>query len=177
MRTLCGLRTKRRGARSAVFARPQRARACAILLQYMDVTVWRDGKNTASILKRAKISGAFNGRNQKQAHARCSVGPTVLPISIFLRSIFWICSNGRLSSTPASPSVSETRGSGFETTDFLYENGIVDYAAELAGDDALTTVYIESELLKAATVRTNRNTRSSSPPAFAFQIGQSYRVS
>ncbi len=34
---------------------------------------------------------------------------------------------------------SET-GSGFETETFLYRNGIADYAAEIAGDDALTPV-------------------------------------
>lgn len=36
--------------------------------------------------------------------------------------------------------------SGFETTDFLYKNGIIDYVTELAGDDALTQpIFIESE--------------------------------
>lgn len=35
---------------------------------------------------------------------------------------------------------------GFETTEFLYPNGIVDYVTELAGNDALTQpVFIESE--------------------------------
>ena len=32
----------------------------------------------------------------------------------------------------------ETAPSKFETTDFQYENGIVDYVAELAGEGALT---------------------------------------
>jgi DNA gyrase subunit B len=37
-------------------------------------------------------------------------------------------------------------GSGFETTDFLYANGVVDYVGELAGGDALTQpVFIESD--------------------------------
>jgi DNA gyrase subunit B len=37
-------------------------------------------------------------------------------------------------------------GSSFETTDFLYKNGILDYVTELAGDDALTQpLYIEVE--------------------------------
>ena len=37
-------------------------------------------------------------------------------------------------------------GGKFETTDFLYENGIVDYVAELAGEDALTKpVFWEAE--------------------------------
>ncbi|SHI05752.1 DNA gyrase subunit B [Sporobacter termitidis DSM 10068] len=40
----------------------------------------------------------------------------------------------------------EQKGSGFETTDFLYQNGVADYVAELSGDDALTQpVFIESE--------------------------------
>ncbi len=38
------------------------------------------------------------------------------------------------------------RGSKFETTDFLYENGIIQYAAELVGENALTAPYfIETE--------------------------------
>jgi len=37
-------------------------------------------------------------------------------------------------------------GSRFETTDFCYENGIVDYAVEIAGENALTAPYfIETE--------------------------------
>lgn len=37
-------------------------------------------------------------------------------------------------------------GSKFETTEFRYENGISDYVAELAGDDALTApVFIQTE--------------------------------
>ena len=34
----------------------------------------------------------------------------------------------------------------FETQDFVYENGIIDYVAEIAGEDALTTpVFWETE--------------------------------
>ena len=37
-------------------------------------------------------------------------------------------------------------GGKFETTDFLYENGIIDYVAEIAGEDSLTQPYfIETE--------------------------------
>lgn len=34
----------------------------------------------------------------------------------------------------------ENEAGGFNETEFLYENGITDYAAEIAGDDALTSV-------------------------------------
>ena len=38
------------------------------------------------------------------------------------------------------------QGSSFEETVFRYENGIQDYVAELAGDNALTTpVYFQTE--------------------------------
>ena len=38
------------------------------------------------------------------------------------------------------------RGSKFETTDYCYENGIVDYVGEMAGDNALTApFFIETE--------------------------------
>lgn len=40
----------------------------------------------------------------------------------------------------------DQKGSAFETTDFLYPNGIVDYVTELAGNDPLTQpVFIETE--------------------------------
>ena len=54
----------------------------------------------------------------------------------------------------------DQRGNSFETTDYLYENGIRDYVAELAGEDTPDgSGVLWKRKSAAATARTNRNTR------------------
>ena len=52
----------------------------------------------------------------------------------------------------------ETAPNRFETTEYVYENGILDYVTELAGETALTLPTTAKPSVRAATGRTSRNT-------------------
>ncbi len=63
----------------------------------------------------------------------------------------------------------QVSGSKFDTTEFLYQNGIVDYVGELAGETPLTSVqFLEGDGGAAATGRTSRNTKVKLSCAFCF---------
>ena len=119
--------------------------------EYMDVTVWRDGKKYSLHFEKGENIGGLQWEESKSRRTGTlqrwrpdlEVFTDIdIPAEYFLD----LLKRQAVVNAGITFRFRNQRGSGFETTDFLYENGIVDYAAELAGDDALTQpVYIESE--------------------------------
>ena len=119
--------------------------------EYMDVTVWRDGKKYSLHFEKGENIGGLQWEESKSRRTGTlqrwrpdlEVFTDIdIPAEYFLD----LLKRQAVVNAGITFRFRNQRGSGFETTDFLYENGIVDYAAELAGDDALTQpVYIETE--------------------------------
>lgn len=119
--------------------------------EYMDVTVWRDGKKYSLRFEKGENIGGLQSEESKSRRTgtlqRWKPDLEVftdidIPTEYFLDML----KRQAVVNTGVTFRFRNQKGSGFETTDFLYENGISDYVAELAGDDALTQpVFIESE--------------------------------
>ncbi|NLT14046.1 MAG: DNA topoisomerase [Clostridiales bacterium] len=119
--------------------------------EYMDVTVWRDGKKYSLRFEKGENIGGLQSEESKSRRTgtlqRWKPDLEVftdidIPTEYFLDML----KRQAVVNTGVTFRFRNQKDSGFETTDFLYENGISDYVAELAGDDALTQpVFIESE--------------------------------
>ena len=87
--------------------------------RYMDVTVWRDGFEYTLHFQRGEIVGELGKTPLPKSQARKTDTPTRwLPDLDVFRN--------------------ETEPGRFEEAEFLYENGIMDYVTELAGEGSLT---------------------------------------
>ena len=83
--------------------------------EYMDVTIWRDGKKYTLHFRHGEVVGGLES------------APAVVNRGVTFR-------------------LRVQRGGAFETTDYCYADGILDYVKELAGEDALTVpTFIETE--------------------------------
>jgi DNA gyrase subunit B len=119
--------------------------------EYMDVTVWRDGKRYSLHFEKGENIGGLTWEEAKGKRTgtlqRWKPDLQVftdinIPTEYFLDML----KRQAVVNAGVTFRFRNQKGSGFETTDFLYQNGIIDYVAELSGDDALTQpVFIESE--------------------------------
>ena len=122
--------------------------------RYMDVTVWRDGKEYRLHFERGEIVGKLEVTPQTGSRKRTGTTIRWLPdLDVFTdiqipvdyyRDV--MKRQAVVNSGVTFRLKNEVSAGKLETEDFIYEHGIVDYVNELAGDDALTEpVFWEAE--------------------------------
>ncbi len=119
--------------------------------EYMDVTVWRDGNKYALHFEKGENVGGLTSEVYKSRRTGTVIRwrPDIdvftdidIPTDFFLDTL----KRQAVVNAGITFTFRTQNGSGFDTTEFLYPNGIADYVAELAGGDAITQpVFIESE--------------------------------
>jgi DNA gyrase subunit B len=119
--------------------------------EYMDVTVWRDGKKYSLHFEKGENIGGLTSEEAKGRRTG-TLQHWKPDLEVFtdiaIPKDYFIDMLKRQAVVNAGITFRfrDQKGSGFETTDFLYQNGIIDYVTELSGEDALTQpVFIESE--------------------------------
>ena len=118
--------------------------------EYMDVTVWRDGNRYDLHFKKGKVVGKKGQELQIAPADRKKTGTTIrwrpdrevftetdIPADYFRD----ILRKQAVVNAGVHFRLRLQKGKGFETEEFCYENGIVDYVSEIAGEGALTAPY------------------------------------
>ena len=122
--------------------------------RYMDVTVWRDGKEYRLHFERGEIVGKLEVSDQTGNKKRTGTTIRWLPdLDVFtdidIPADYYRDVMKRQAVVNAGVAFrlkNETAAGKFETEEFVYEHGIEDYIRELAGLDALTEpVFWEAE--------------------------------
>ena len=122
--------------------------------RYMDVTVWRDGKEYRLHFERGEIVGKLKVSDQTGNKKRTGTTIRWLPdLDVFtdidIPADYYRDVMKRQAVVNAGVTFrlkNETAAGKFETEEFVYEHGIEDYIRELAGLDALTEpVFWEAE--------------------------------
>ena len=122
--------------------------------RYMDVTVWRDGKEYRLHFERGEIAGKLEISEQTGNKKRTGTTIRWLPdldvftdIDIPVDYYRDVMRRQAVVNTGVTFRLkNETAAGKYETEEFVYEHGIEDYIRELAGLDALTEpVYWEAE--------------------------------
>ena len=122
--------------------------------RYMDVTVWRDGKEYRLHFERGEIVGKLEVSDQTGSKKRTGTTIRWLPdLDVFtdinIPADYYRDVMKRQAVVNAGVTFrlkNETAAGKFETEEFVYEHGIEDYIRELAGLDALTEpVFWEAE--------------------------------
>jgi DNA gyrase subunit B len=119
--------------------------------EYMDVTVWRDGKKYSLHFERGENIGGLSWIEEPKKRTG-SLHRWKPDLAVFtdinIPEEYFIDTLKKQAVVNAGVTFrfrSEKNGK-LETTEFLYENGIIDYVSELAGEDFLTQpTFIESE--------------------------------
>ena len=119
--------------------------------EFMDVTIYRDGKRYYLHFKRGEIFGELEQEDfpGKRTGTVIRWKPDLevftdvaIPASYFAD----IMKRQAVVNAGITFRFKNQVGSKFETTEYLYENGILDYIEELVGDDKLTQpVFFETE--------------------------------
>ena len=119
--------------------------------EYMDATIWRDGFEYNLHFKK----GAIKGKMSKEPTERKKTGTLIkwrpdievftdinIPAEYFTETL----RRQAVVNAGVTFRFMDQQGKSFQTTEFCYENGIVDYITELVADKGLTApYYIESE--------------------------------
>ena len=114
--------------------------------RYMDVTVWREGKEYSLHFEKGEIVGDLQSRPLPESQKR-KTGTRIhwLPdldvftdIHIPLSYYRDVMKRQAVVNAGVTFRLRSQNGSAFDSEDFLYENGIADYIRELAGQDAFT---------------------------------------
>ena len=122
--------------------------------RYMDVTVWREGKEYRLHFERGQIVGKLESTELTTNKKRTGTTIRWLPdlevftdIAVPLDYYQDVMKRQAVVNAGVTFRLrNETTPGKFDTQEFLYENGIADYIRELAGDDALTEpVFWEAE--------------------------------
>ena len=124
--------------------------------RYMDVTVWRDGYEYTLRFERGEVVGEKGKELQKTPLSKKRTGTRTrwLPdLDVFtdidIPAEYFTDVMKRQAVVNAGITFrfqNEVSRGKFETTEFLYENGIADYVKELAGEETLTSpVFWEAE--------------------------------
>ena len=119
--------------------------------EYMDVTVWRDGKKYSLHFEKGENVGGLQSEEftKKRTGSLIRWKPDLdvftdinIPVEYFQDVLK---KQAVVNSGVTFKLLVEEKG-GFQETEYLYANGIRDYVAELAGEDALTLPeYFEGE--------------------------------
>ena len=116
--------------------------------RFMDVTVWRDGHEYNLHFERGEIVGQLEktelSRNQKKKTGTRTRWLPDLDVftDIAIPTEYFTDVMKRQAVVNAGVTfkfLNETEPGQFETTEFVYENGIADYVTELAGEGSLTS--------------------------------------
>ena len=146
----------------------------------MDVTVWRDGFEYRLHFERGELVGELRTSplpkgQQKKTGTRTRWLPDLdVFTDIAIPAEYFTDVMKRQAVVNAGITFrfrNETAPGQFEETDFLYENGIMDYVAELAGEGPSPPPCSGRRRRRAGTGRTSRSTRSSSAWPCAFPTG------
>ena len=122
--------------------------------RYMDVTVYREGKEYRLHFERGKIVGQLESTELTTNKKRAGTTIRWLPdlevftdIAVPLEYYQDVMKRQAVVNAGVTFRLrNETAPGKFETQEFLYENGIADYIRELAGEDSLTEpVFWEAE--------------------------------
>ena len=123
--------------------------------EYMDVTVWRDGKKYQLHFKKGKVCGKKGEELIVGPSDRKKTGTLIkwrpdrevfTEIDIPVEYFEDVLHRQAVVNAGVTFRLRIQRGSRFETKDYRYENGIVDYVREIAGEGALTApVFISAE--------------------------------
>ena len=121
--------------------------------EYMDVTVRRDGKKYSLHFKKGKAVGKKGQELIIEPADRKQTGTTIrwkpdlevfTDIDIPDEYFDDVLHRQAVVNAGVTFRLRLERDKGFETKDYLYQNGIMDYVAELAGDKPLTAPYFIS---------------------------------
>ncbi len=119
--------------------------------EYMDVTIRRDGRKYALHFQRGEIVGDLTSEpaDRKKTGTTIRWRPDLdvfTDISVPVEYFQDVLHRQAVVNQGVTFRLRVERDGRFDTTEYRYENGIVDYVAELAGDDALTPPHnIETE--------------------------------
>ena len=120
---------------------------------YMDVTVWRDGNKYSLHFKKGKVQGKKGQELKIEPADRKKTGTTIrwLPdlevftdINIPEEYFDDVLHRQAVVNAGVTFRLRLQRGNKFETRDFCYPNGIMDYVTELAGEGPLTAPFFVS---------------------------------
>ncbi len=119
--------------------------------EYMDVTIWRDGKKYTLHFRHGEVVGGLESApaDRKKTGTTIRWRPDLevftdidVPESYFQD----VLHRQAVVNRGVTFRLRVQRGGAFETTDYCYADGILDYVKELAGEDALTVpMFIETE--------------------------------
>ena len=121
--------------------------------EYMDVTVWRDEKKYSLHFKKGKPCGKKGQELIAEPADRKKTGTTIRwrpDIEVFtdidIPADYFedVLHRQAVVNAGVTFRLRLQRGRSFETRDYCYENGIMDYVTELAGEGALTAPYFVS---------------------------------
>ncbi len=119
--------------------------------EYMDVTVWRDGNRYDLRFEQGEIVGKLktSPADRKKTGTTHRWKPDLAVFTDIDIPEEWFRDTLRRQAVVNAGVTFRLRiqhGAKFETTDYLYENGILDYVSETVGENALTApVFIEAE--------------------------------
>ena len=123
--------------------------------EYMDVTVWSDGKKYQLHFKKGKVCGKKGEELIIEPADRKKTGTLIkwrpdrevfTEIDIPVEYFEDVLHRQAVVNAGVTFRLRIQRGNKFETKDYRYENGIVDYVKEIAGEGALTApVFISTE--------------------------------
>ena len=123
--------------------------------EYMDVTVWRDGNKYSLHFKKGKAVGKKGQELRIEPADRKKTGTTIrwkpdlevfTDIDIPDEYFDDVLHRQAVVNAGVTFRLRLEKDKGFETRDYLYRNGIMDYVAEIAGDKPLTApVFISAE--------------------------------
>ena len=112
--------------------------------EFMDVTVWREGKKYSLHFEKGENIGGLQSEPTDRGK---KTGTTIrwkpdlevftdiaIPVDYYLD----VMKRQAVVNAGVTFRFKNQAGGRFETTDFQYDNGIVDYVAELAGEESLT---------------------------------------
>jgi len=121
--------------------------------EYMDVTVWRDSQKYTLHFKKGKPVGKKGQELQIEPADRKKTGTTIRwrpDIEVFtdidIPAEFFddVLHRQAVVNAGVTFRLRIQKGKSFETRDYCYENGIMDYVTELAGEGPLTAPYFVS---------------------------------
>lgn len=121
--------------------------------EYMDVTVWRDGNKYELHFKKGKVVGKKGQELSISPTDRKKTGTTIrwkpdlevfTDIDVPEEYFRDVLHRQAVVNAGVTFRFRNQNGNKFDVTDYVYENGIVDYAHEIAGENPLTAPYFIS---------------------------------
>lgn len=121
--------------------------------EYMDVTVRRDGKKYGLHFEKGKVCGKKGQELKVEEADRKKTGTTIrwrpdrevfTDIDIPAEYFDDVLHRQAVVNAGVTFRLRIQKGAGFDTKDYCYENGIMDYVSEIAGEGGLTAPYFLS---------------------------------